>query len=217
MKDIQRVFQYHGAEHKCINCIESGLELNVENVRASSKHHKRCGTSFMLIVMVISIIFFIFIRVDSPILRVLVRVALVPVIAGVSYEFIRFAGNTDNIIVRILSLPGMWLQALTTKEPDDDMIEVAIQAVEAVFDWREYQGREPEDYEQFLDKPLELINEEEFEASEEVEDSRETEYASEENVEETTGELPLNVADEMTEEPEWEETQDIEEILEEEV
>ena len=119
MKDIQRVFQYHGAEHKCINCIEKGLELKVENVRISSKHHKRCGTSFMLIVMVISIIFFIFIRVDSPILRVVYRVALVPVIAGVSYEFIRFAGNTDNIIVRILSIPGMWLQALTTKEPGE--------------------------------------------------------------------------------------------------
>lgn len=145
MKDIQRVFQYHGAEHKCINCIETGLELKVENVRKSSKHHKRCGTSFMLIVMVISIIFFIFIRVDSPILRVVYRVALVPVIAGVSYEFIRFAGNTDNIIVRILSVPGMWLQALTTKEPDDDMIEVAIAAVEAVFDWRAYQGRDSEE------------------------------------------------------------------------
>ena len=117
MKDIQRVFQYHGAEHKCINCVENGLELNVENVRASSKHHKRCGTSFMLIVMVVSIIFFIFIRVDSPILRVVFRVALVPVIAGVSYEFIRLAGNTDNKLVGILSRPGMWLQALTTKEP----------------------------------------------------------------------------------------------------
>jgi uncharacterized protein YqhQ len=142
MKDIQRVFQYHGAEHKCINCIETGLELNVENVRASSKHHKRCGTSFMLIVMVISIIFFIFIRVESPILRVVFRLALVPVIAGVSYEFIRLAGNSDNPVIQILSRPGMWLQALTTKEPDDDMIEVAIAAVEAVFDWRAYQGRD---------------------------------------------------------------------------
>ena len=145
MKDIQRVFQYHGAEHKCINCVENGLELNVENVRKSSKHHKRCGTSFMLIVMVVSIIFFIFIRVDSPILRVVFRVALVPVIAGVSYEFIRLAGNTDNKLVGILSRPGMWLQALTTKEPDDSMIEVAIAAVEAVFDWRAWQGREIEE------------------------------------------------------------------------
>ncbi len=139
MKDIQRVFQYHGAEHKCINCIETGLELKVENVRISSKRHKRCGTSFMLIVMVISIIFFIFIRVDSPILRVVFRIALVPVIAGVSYEFIRFAGSTDNPVVNLLSLPGMWLQGLTTREPDDEMIEVAIAAVEAVFDWRKYQ------------------------------------------------------------------------------
>ena len=143
MKDIQRVFMYHGAEHKCINCIEHGLDLTVENVRVSSKEHKRCGTSFMLIVMVISIIFFIFIRVDSPILRVIFRLALIPVIAGVSYEFIRFAGNTDNVLVNLLSRPGMWLQALTTKEPEDDMIEVAIAAVEAVFDWRAYQGKEP--------------------------------------------------------------------------
>jgi len=141
MKDIQRVFMYHGAEHKCINCIERGLELTVENVRASSKEHKRCGTSFMLIVMVISIIFFIFIRVDSPILRVVYRLALIPVIAGISYEFIRLAGNSNNIIMWILSRPGMWLQGLTTKQPDDDMIEVAIAAVEAVFDWKAFQGR----------------------------------------------------------------------------
>lgn len=145
MKDIQRVFMYHGAEHKCINCIEHGLDLTVEHVRESSREHKRCGTSFMLIVMVISIIFFIFIRVDSPILRVFFRLVLIPVIAGVSYEFIRFAGNSDNILINLLSRPGMWLQALTTKEPEDDMIEVAIAAVEAVFDWRAYQGKEPEE------------------------------------------------------------------------
>lgn len=143
MKDIQRVFQYHGAEHKCINCVEHGLELNVENVRNSSREHKRCGTSFMLIVMVVSIIFFIFIRVESPILRVIFRIALVPVIAGVSYEFIRLAGRSENKLVTALSRPGMWMQALTTREPDDDMIEVAIAAVEAVFDWRTWQGREP--------------------------------------------------------------------------
>lgn len=171
MKDIQRVFQYHGAEHKCINCIENGLELKVENVRISSKHHKRCGTSFMLIVMVISIIFFIFIRVDSPILRVVYRVALVPVIAGVSYEFIRFAGNTDNIIVRILSIPGMWLQALTTKQPDDDMIEVAIAAVEAVFDWRAYQGR---DSEEFTGAEPEILTEEDLEQEEALPENTET-------------------------------------------
>lgn len=173
MKDIQRVFQYHGAEHKCINCIETGLELNVKNVRASSKHHKRCGTSFMLIVMVISIIFFIFIRVESPILRVVFRVALVPVIAGVSYEFIRFAGNSNNIIIRILSLPGMWLQALTTKEPDDGMIEVAIAAVEAVFDWRAYQGRSEEEPSMEEAVP----SEETAEQIEEPEETAETEEA----------------------------------------
>lgn len=138
MKDIQRVYMYHGAEHKCINCIEHGMELNVENVRKSSKQHKRCGTSFMLIVIVISIIFFLFIRVDSSVLRVVVRILLVPVIAGVAYEFIRLAGNSENVIVSILSKPGLWLQGLTTREPDDSMIEVAIASVEAVFDWKTY-------------------------------------------------------------------------------
>lgn len=142
MKDIQRVFMYHGAEHKCINCIEHGMELNVENVRKSSKQHKRCGTSFLLIVIVISIIFFLFIRVDSPLLRVIVRIVLVPVIAGVSYEFIRLAGRSENKIVEILSKPGLWLQNLTTREPDDDMIEVAIASVEAVFDWKAYINEE---------------------------------------------------------------------------
>lgn len=144
MKDIQRVYMYHGAEHKCINCIEHGLELNVENVRNSSKQHKRCGTSFMLLVIVISIILFLFIRVDSPALRVVVRIALVPVIAGISYEFIRLAGRSDNIIINIISKPGMWLQNLTTREPDDEMIEVAIASVEAVFDWKTYIDEETE-------------------------------------------------------------------------
>jgi uncharacterized protein YqhQ len=138
MKDIQRVFMYHGAEHKCINCIEHGMELNVENVRKSSKQHKRCGTSFMLIVIVVSIIFFLFIRVDSPVLRVVVRILLVPIIAGVSYEFIRLAGRSENAIVTALSKPGLLLQNLTTREPDDSMIEVAIASVEAVFDWKSY-------------------------------------------------------------------------------
>lgn len=144
MKDIQRVYMYHGAEHKCINCIEHGLELNVENVRNSSKQHKRCGTSFMLLVIVISIILFLFIRVNSPALRVVVRIALVPVIAGISYEFIRLAGRSDNIIINIISKPGMWLQNLTTREPDDEMIEVAIASVEAVFDWKTYIDEETE-------------------------------------------------------------------------
>ena len=138
MNDIKRLFMYHGAEHKCINCIEHCMELTVENVRKSSKEHKRCGTSFLLIVMVISIVFFMFIQVESPIVRMVLRLALVPVIAGVSYEFLRLAGRSDNCVINILSKPGLWLQNLTTKEPDDDIIEVGIASVEAVFDWREY-------------------------------------------------------------------------------
>ncbi|MDO4330711.1 MAG: DUF1385 domain-containing protein [Lachnospiraceae bacterium] len=138
MEDIRRTFMYHGAEHKCINCLEHGLELTVDNVRKSSKQHKRCGTSFLLIVMVISILFFMVIRVDTVWLRIISRIVLIPVIAGVSYEFLRLAGRSDSKLVDYLSRPGMWMQNLTTKEPDDSMIEVAIQAVEAVFDWRTY-------------------------------------------------------------------------------
>ncbi len=138
MKDIRRVYMYHGAEHKCINCIERGRELNVENVRKSSRQHKRCGTSFLLFVVFISAVLFFFIRVDSPFLRVAIRILLIPVIAGIAYEIIRLAGKSDNILVSILSAPGMLLQKLTTKEPDDDMIEVAIASVEAVFDWKQY-------------------------------------------------------------------------------
>lgn len=140
--DIKRTFMYHGAEHKCINCIEHGMELNVENVRKSSRLHKRCGTSFLLIVMLISIVFFMFIRVDSKILQLLLRLLLIPVIAGVSYEFIRLAGRYENWFLNIFSKPGMWMQRLTTKEPDDEMIEVGIASVEAVFDWRSWQKEE---------------------------------------------------------------------------
>ena len=140
--DIKRTFMYHGAEHKCINCIEHGMELNVENVRKSSKLHKRCGTSFLLIVMLISILFFMFIRVDSKPLQLLLRLVLIPVIAGVSFEFIRLAGKYDNWFMNILSQPGLWMQRLTTKEPDDDMIEVGIASVEAVFDWKAWQKEE---------------------------------------------------------------------------
>ena len=147
MNDIQRVFMYHGAEHKCINCIENGLELNVENVLKSSKHHKRCGTSFLFIVMVVSIIFFIFIDVTSPVLRVAIRLALIPVIAGVSYELIKLAGNSDSKFVQIISYPGMLMQRLTTKEPDAEMVEVAIAAVEAVFDWDTFIHEELEEVE----------------------------------------------------------------------
>ena len=139
MKDIQRVFMYHGAEHKCINCIEHGMDLTVENVRKSSKQHKRCGTSFLFFVLFVSIIVCFFITTESPVLRVLLRIALLPVIAGISYDIIRLAGNTEHPVVELLSKPGLALQNLTTKEPDDDMIEVAICSVEAVFDWKKYQ------------------------------------------------------------------------------
>jgi uncharacterized protein YqhQ len=145
MKDIRRLYGYHGAEHKCINCIESGHELNVENVRRSSREHKRCGTSFLFFVVFISVILFIFIRVEEPVARIAIRLLLIPVIASISYEIIRLAGRSNNIIVRILSAPGMWLQRLTTREPDDQMIEVGIAAVEAVFDWKEYLGTQTDE------------------------------------------------------------------------
>ncbi len=149
-EDIRRTFMYHGAEHKCINCIEHGLPLNVDNVAVSSKEHKRCGTSFIVIVMIISILFFMVFRFESPLYRLLSRIILLPVIAGVSYEFLRLAGRSESRIVDILSRPGMWMQGLTTHEPDDSMIEVAIAAVEAVFDWKSYEA------ENFLDGPDEL-------------------------------------------------------------
>ena len=138
MEDIQRTFMYHGAEHKRINCIEHGLPLTVENVRKSSKEHKRCGTSFMLFVMIVGIVLLFFVRVESPLMRVIVRIALLPVIAGISYELIKWAGSSENPVVCILIKPGLWLQGLTTKEPDDEMIEVGIASVEAVFDWKAY-------------------------------------------------------------------------------
>ena len=139
LSDIKRTYMYHGAEHKTINCVENGLDLTVENVRKQSRYHRRCGTSFLLLVIFVSIIFFLFISIDNLWLRMLYRVLLIPVVAGVSFELIQFAGNTDNRVVIFLSKPGLWLQKLTTKEPDDEMIEVAIASVEAVFDWRAYQ------------------------------------------------------------------------------
>ena len=140
MDDIQRTFMYHGAEHKCINCIEHGLPLTVDNVRISSRLHKRCGTSFLFFVLAISIILLMLIQVESPLMRVIVRIALIPVIAGISYEVLKLAGRSENPIINLLSRPGLAIQKLTTKEPDDSMIEVAIQAVEAVFDWRAYEA-----------------------------------------------------------------------------
>ena len=140
MDDIQRTFMYHGAEHKCINCIEHGLPLTVDNVRISSRQHKRCGTSFLFFVLAISIILLMLIQVESPLMRVIVRIALIPVIAGISYEVLKLAGRSENPIINLLSRPGLAIQKMTTKEPDDSMIEVAIQAVEAVFDWRAYEA-----------------------------------------------------------------------------
>jgi len=138
MKDIRRLYQYHGAEHKCINCLENGKALNVENVMSSSRQHKRCGTSFLLYVVAVSVVIFFFIRVDNLALRLLLRVAMVPVIAGISYEIIRLAGRSNFFLVNILSAPGLMLQKLTTREPDEQMVEVAIKAVEAVYDWKAF-------------------------------------------------------------------------------
>ena len=138
MKDIKRTFMYHGAEHKCINCIEHGARLTPENVKNSSRYHKRCGTSFLFLVMFVSVIFFIFIRIENTAVQLVLRILLIPVIAGVSYELIRWAGRSENVFITALSKPGLWLQKLTTKEPDMDMIEVAIKAVEEVFDWEAF-------------------------------------------------------------------------------
>ncbi len=140
MKDIQRVFMYHGAEHKTINCIEHGAELTPENAAKYSRLHKRCGTSFLLIVMVVSIICFMFIRVDNMVLKIVLRVILVPVIAGVSYEVIQWAGRSESCLVNIVSKPGLMLQKLTTREPDLEMLEVAIASIEAIYDWRQFQA-----------------------------------------------------------------------------
>ena len=137
--DIARTFQYHGAEHKCINCVEHGLPLTVRNVAASSKEHKRCGTSFIVYVMLISILLFMVIRFDDIWLKLASRLVLIPVIAGISYEVLRIVGMYDNALTRLLFIPGMWMQGLTTKEPDDSEIEVAIAAVEKVFDWRKFE------------------------------------------------------------------------------
>ncbi len=145
MEDIERVYMYHGAEHKCINCIEHGKPLTVDNVRSQSKEHKRCGTSFVIIVLIIAVFIFMFIPPVTAfhplinfILRFVVRIVMLPVIAGISYEFLRLAGRSDSKTVNILSKPGLWMQGLTTLEPTDDMIEVAIASVEAVYDWKKF-------------------------------------------------------------------------------
>lgn len=142
MKDIRRVYMYHGAEHKCINCIEHGLDLTVENVRNSSKQHKRCGTSFLLLVVLVSIVFSMIVQTNVLLLRIVIRILLIPVIAGISYEILRLAGNSEGFLINLISKPGLMLQGLTTREPEDDMIEVAIASVEAVFDWKAYEAKE---------------------------------------------------------------------------
>ena len=132
MGGIRRVFQYHGAEHKTIHCYEAGEALTVENVQKFPRLHPRCGTNFLLIVMVIAIVFHVFFGWPDLWLRILSRLAVLPVVAGVSYEIIRFAGRSENRIVRILITPGLWLQYLTTRPPDDEMVEVAIESLKAV-------------------------------------------------------------------------------------
>ncbi len=185
MKDIRRVYMYHGAEHKCINCLERGRELTVENVMRSSKQHRRCGTSFLLFVMVVSIILFFFIQITQPVYRLVIRIALIPVVAGISYELIRLAGRYDNVFTRILSLPGMLLQRLTTREPDKDMVEVAIKSVEAVFDWKEFLKTNFDLDVDAMDRNEQAYKEEDD--SEET-DAAETAGQTTENVEETAAE-----------------------------
>ena len=142
LKDIKRVFMYHGAEHKCINCIEHGLPLDVAHVRASSKEHRRCGTSFLLFVMIVSVFVGIFLPKDVLWQRLLSRLIMLPLVMGISYEIIRWAGSTESKLAEVMSKPGLWLQGFTTKEPEDDMIEVGIASVNAVFDWKAWQAKE---------------------------------------------------------------------------
>jgi len=188
MKDIRRVYMYHGAEHKCINCIEKGRELTVENVMKSSKQHRRCGTSFLLFVMLVSVVLFFFIRVDNMALKVLIRILLIPVIAGIAYEIIRLAGRSDNWLVRMISAPGLWLQGLTTKEPDEGMVEVAIKAVEAVFDWKAYL-RENFGYEEGQEAESAAREEAEGATAEEAEEAAVEETAENEASEEEAAEI----------------------------
>ena len=132
MKDIKRTFMYHGAEHKTIFCYEKGLPLTVENVRAQRRFHPRCGTSFLILMLLVSIFIGFFIRIDHVVLRTAIKFALLPITVGIGYELIKFAGRHDNIITKIISAPGVWLQHITTKEPTDDMIECAIAAMNEV-------------------------------------------------------------------------------------
>lgn len=158
LEDIRRVFMYHGAEHKCINCIENGMELTVENAKKQTMVHKRCGTSFMLVVMFVSILLFMFISVPNMWVRMVLRILLIPVIAGISFEFISLAGKSESPVINVLSKPGLWLQALTTREPDDSMLEVAISSVEAVFDWRDFLAHYEDEEEQPEEEGFEVVD-----------------------------------------------------------
>lgn len=206
MSDIKRTFMYHGAEHKCINCIEHGMALTVENVRSSSREHKRCGTSFIFMVMFISVIFFIFIRLQNPILQVVVRILLVPVIAGISYEIIQWAGRSESKAVMIVSKPGMWLQRLTTREPDDSMIQVGIKAVEAVFDWKTFLD------EYYADVADEDIPEEAYyyedEYTDEYSDYEDEEYPDEDYEDDADDETASDEESSEYEEPDEDENED---------
>lgn len=189
MKDIQRTFMYHGAEHKCINCIEKGKPLTVQNVKRCSRIHKRCGTSFMFFVIFVSVILFFFIRVDNMFYKVLLRIALIPVIAGISYEIIRLAGRTENWFLNAISAPGMLLQKLTTKEPDESMIEVAIKAVEAVFDWKAY-IKENFDYDVEETEDMRTASESENDEEPDVDEEPEADAEPEDHAKPETDEEP---------------------------
>lgn len=165
MKDIQRVFQYHGAEHKTIACFEAGEALTVENAMKHTRFHKRCGTSFLLIVMLVSIFVFAFLGWPSLIERIVSRIVLLPVVAGISYEIIRFSANSDNCILGWAVKPGLWLQRLTTREPEPDMLEVAIESAKAVLPADkipagsgDYLYHEPEEINEVQGTEMECIN-----------------------------------------------------------
>lgn len=178
MKDIKRVFMYHGAEHKTINCLEAGVPLTPENVMKFSRFHKRCGTSFLFLVMIISILFFMVINVDSAVLRIVLRLLLVPVIAGVSYEVLRLAGKNDSLIIKIISAPGLWVQRMTTREPELDMLEVSITSVEGVLDWRAYQEALRQDE---AEKAQEKVEKKHKSSEKHASSEEETEEAAAEN------------------------------------
>ncbi len=178
MKDIKRVFMYHGAEHKTINCLEAGVPLTPENVMKFSRFHKRCGTSFLFLVMIISILFFMVINVDSAVLRIVLRLLLVPVIAGVSYEVLRLAGKNDSLIIKIISAPGLWVQRMTTREPELDMLEVSIASVEGVLDWRAYQEALRQDE---AEKAQEKVEKKHKSSEKHASSEEETEEAAAEN------------------------------------